>query len=509
MLIETQQSSWTRDVWQHHSLQLLDEIGNGLISPSAYDTAWVARLIEQDQGLGEAALEWLCTHQLTDGSWGTEEPACYHDRVICTLSAMITLARYGRRAHDRRLLRNGQAALEELTRDATSKLMANPVGATVGFEMLAPALVCEAGELGLLNNDGARIMGKLEKKRKLKLANFAGMRIDRNITAAFSVEMVGQDLARLDVDHLLEANGSVAFSPSATAFYLLKVRPGDQAALAYLRQVECGGAVPYVAPVDIFECAWSLWNLALADWSESLKDACQKHVETLKRGWQSGAGAGAATGLSLLDGDDTSMAFEAMSRWGFSPDIAALLSYEADKHFLCFRFEVDPSTSTNIHLLSALRAAGCEKTHPAVQKIKHFLLRTRMPDGMWVDKWHLSPYYPTAHAIIACAGYEEKLVEGAVKQILAAQNPDGSWGALLPTAEETAYALQALCVWKRYGHLVDETVLRLGARWLTSHAEPPYPLLWIGKCLYCPVRVVRAAVLSALGMLLQELGGKL
>ena len=101
------------------------------------------------------------------------------------------------------------------------------------------------------------------------------------------------------------------------------------------------------------------------------------------------------------------------------------------------------------------------------------------------------------------------MIEGAVKQILSAQNPDGSWGYLQATAEETAYALQALCIWKRNGHTVDEKVLRMGAKWLAQHSNPPYPLLWIGKCLYCPVRVVRAAILSAMGMVLQELKGEL
>ena len=128
---------------------------------------------------------------------------------------------------------------------------------------------------------------------------------------------------------------------------------------------------------------------------------------------------------------------------------------------------------------------------------------------MWVDKWHLSPYYPTAHAIIACSGYADEMVEGAVKQMLATQNPDGSWGYLQETAEETAYALQALCFWKRNGHAVDEKALRTGARWLAQRSNPPYPLLWIGKCLYCPVRVVSAAILSAMGMVLQELRGEL
>ena len=509
MLIEEQPTSWTRDVWQYRALQLLDEIGLGLISASAYDTAWVARLIEQDEDLGEAALEWLCAHQLSDGSWGTEEPICYHDRVICTLSAMTALARHGRRAHDRKMINNGQAALEELTRDATRRLMANPAGATVGFEMLAPTLVAEAGRLGILDNQGNRILGRLELQRKLKLAKLAGRRIDRSITAAFSVEMVGDDLSKLDIDNLPETNGSIAYSPSATAFYLLKVRPGDQAALTYLHQVEIGGAVPYVGPLDVFECAWSLWNLALTEWSDGLKNSCQKHLDTIKRAWHPGIGAATATGLSLVDGDDTAMAFEAMLRWGYTADIASLLTYETENNFICFRLEVDPSTSTNIHLLSALRAAGFERSHPAIQKIMKFLLRHRQADGMWVDKWHLSPYYPTAHAIIACAGYDDEAIEWAVKQILASQNPDGSWGYLQQTAEETAYALQALCIWKRNGHTMDENVLRTGARWLAQHSNAPYPSLWIGKCLYCPVRVVNASILSALGMVMQELRGDL
>ena len=506
-MLEKQDSQWTRDVWQYHARQLLHEIGSGLITPSAYDTAWVARLLEQEQDLGEAAIEWLCTHQLADGSWGTEAPVCYHDRVICTLSAMTALARYGRRAHDRMLISNGKVALEELTQNATKRLMANPASATVGFEMLAPALVSEAEKLGLLNNQGDRILGRLECQRKLKLEKLDGMKIDRTITAAFSVEMVGNDLSRVDIENLPDSNGSVAYSPSATAFYLLNIKPEDPPALAYLHETESGGAFPYVAPLDVFECAWSLWNLALADWSGNLKDSCQKHIETLQRAWQPGIGAATATGLSLVDGDDSALAFEAMLRWGHTPDVASLLSYDAGDHFLCFRFEADPSTSTNIHLLSAYKAIGYDREHPIVQKIRKFLLLKRDPNGIWNDKWHLSPYYPTAHAIIACAGYDEELVSIAVKQLFVTQNLDGSWGTQLPTAEETAYALQALCTWKKHGHPVDEMVLRKGGQWLANHVDPPYPSLWIGKCLYSPVRVVKSAILSALGMVLEELGG--
>jgi halimadienyl-diphosphate synthase len=502
-------AAWNRETWQEHVEQLVKEMGAGLITASAYDTAWVARLVEQDKALGESALEWLSTHQLSDGSWGTKDPICYYDRVICTLSAMTTLARYGRRAQDRKLITNGQLALGELTSNATRRLMTNPASATVGFEMLAPALVGEAEELGILNHQGDRILGRLQQLRKLKLAKLGNKRIDRSITAAFSLEMVGEDLSRLDIDHLQERNGSIAYSPAATAFYLLQVKPGDPAALEYLNSVHISGAFPYVGPADVFECAWSLWNLGLNDWSEPLKESFQCHLDSLEMAWTPNHGVGAATGLSLVDGDDTAMAFEAMHRWGRRPDTRSLLTYEADEHFLCFRLEADPSTSTNIHLLSALKAGGYDREAPVVQKILNFLLSHRMPNGMWSDKWHLSPYYPTSHAIIACAGYAEDLVEAAIEHMLASQKSDGTWGEPHSTAEETAYALQALCIWKRNGHHVDEDVLRVGGAWLIQHMTRPQPLLWIGKCLYSPVRVVKSTILSALGMVLQDVGGEL
>jgi len=122
----------------------------------------------------------------------------------------------------------------------------------------------------------------------------------------------------------------------------------------------------------------------------------------------------------------------------------------------------------------------------------------------WFDKWHTSPYYSTAHAIINAAGLNDGMLEDAIYWILQTQNSDGSWGFYMPTAEETAYCLQALVKWKRHGHAVPESVLTRGADWLADHAEPPYPPLWIVKCLYSPVLLVRSAILSALMLVGQE-----
>jgi halimadienyl-diphosphate synthase len=156
---------------------------------TAYDTAWAARLGELDRRISDAALDWLCAHQNPDGSWGA---ANYHDQVVSTLAAMLALNQRGRRRSDSQQIADGLAALEKITSGATAGLSANP-NATVGFELIAPSLVREAEEKGLIRHQGERILGRIGQRRDTKLARLAGARIDRSMTAAFSAEMAGPD----------------------------------------------------------------------------------------------------------------------------------------------------------------------------------------------------------------------------------------------------------------------------------------------------------------------------
>jgi len=192
----------------HQSVrQLLKEIGPGQITSSAYDTAWVARLDELDDPLGEQALEWLRAHQLPDGSWGASEPRYDHDRLICTLAAMIALARR-KEARDRVRLRRAQLALET----ATKGLKADPAGETVGFEMLVPTLLAEAKAQGIAYQEDG-LLRRLARQRAAKLAALPEKMINRFVTVAFSAEMVGPDGRHLlDVENLQETNGSVGHS---------------------------------------------------------------------------------------------------------------------------------------------------------------------------------------------------------------------------------------------------------------------------------------------------------
>jgi halimadienyl-diphosphate synthase len=480
--------------------QLLKDIGPGQMKSTAYDTAWVARLAKTSQPRGIAALEWLRTHQMDDGTWGAESPKYYHDRLVCTLAAAIALATVGD-ARDLERLERAKVALETVIPELAEQAMME----TIGFEMIIPTLFDEAESLGIIRRKDYSDMERLNAQRAMKMAGLPGGVISRYVTLAFSAEMAGPDGQHLlDIPNLQEANGSLGHSPSATAYFLTTIAPGNSAAKEYLYQLPVDdGGIPNVAPFDNFERSWTLWNLmTTGDMDDEMLALCQPHLEFLETTWTPGVGAAFGHGYSARDADMTSVIFEVLSRFGRRPDEGAILTFEGEDYFRCFMLEANPSVSVNIHVLGALREAGFAKEHPSVQKIVRFLHDMQY----WFDKWHSSPYYPTAHAVIACAGYLDELVADAITWILSTQNTDGSWGYFMPTAEETAYSLQALFAWKRAGYEIPNDVLRNGAGWLANHIEPPYPPLWIGKCLYAPVLVVRSAILSALLEVSQVLG---
>ena len=481
--------------------QLVEKIGPGHMASTAYDTAWVARLGEIDWPLSSRALAWLAEHQLPDGSWGAPAPMYYHDRVLCTLAAMIALSYRGRRGHDKVQIENGRLALERIVGGATQGLRSDPNGATVGFEMIAPTLAAEAEKLGIIKNQGNRILGRLSKQREKKLAYLKGNMLSRHVTMAFSAEMAGIDGQHmLDVKNLQEANGAVGLSPSATAYFATYIKTGDEASLNYLRQTgKPDGGQPNVSPFDIFEVAWSLWNLSLIPNIKAVT-TLKPHIQFLSNAWEPRRGVAFSTAYSVKDSDDSVVTYNALLRFGIEKDLASILAYEEKEHFRCFDLEVNPSISANIHILDALLQSGLTDKNAAVIKILQFLKKARGDQPFWVDKWHSSAYYPTAHAVIACAGRVNHLVEDSVQWLLESQNANGSWGTYISTVEETAYAIQALWTWNQKVARIPKAVLKTGTRWLKENMDKPYPPLWIGKCLYSPQLVVRSAAISALAL---------
>ncbi len=484
---------------------LLKKLGNSQMSYSAYDTAWVARLDEFDPIMSNQALEWLSRNQNQDGSWGSERPMYYHDRMICTLSAMVALTHRGRRSRDKLQIEKGLKALEEIIAGATRSLMDDQSGDLVAFELIVPTLVAEAEQLGIIKQQKEHILGRLSVIRAAKLAKLTGHKISRFTSTSYASEMVGKDrIDLLDIDNLQEIGGSIGASPSATAHFALYVKPGDESALNYLNQLvkDGNGGVSPFAPHEVLERTWTLWNLSLTSLHKTdneIKALCAPHLDYLENHWQPGRGLSFSESFTTVDGDDTSVAFEVLSKFGRKPDLETILSYEEENWFRCYEAERNPSIDANVDFLGALREAGYDKTHPSVKKILTFVRSMRRPEGYWLDKWNISPYYTTTRAIILCKGYDDELCQESVDWMLSQQQANGSWGSYgVQSAEETAYCIQALKTWQIYGGKVPNKTIEQAKLWLSRHCEPPYPSFWIAKTLYCTQNLVQSSIISAL-----------
>jgi halimadienyl-diphosphate synthase len=208
---------------------------------------------------------------------------------------------------------------------------------------------------------------------------------------------------------------------------------------------------------------------------------------------------------SVPDFDDTVLTFLALARTNQAPDPGVFSHFELDDHFWCFQYERDASASVHVHLVEALKSCPPFAGRDAMlAKALGFLKRAQISRSFWFDKWHASPYYTTAHAIIATVDLEPELTQDAVTWMLQTQRPDGSWGYLTGTTEETAYTLQALAfLHRRTRRAIPAIVFKQGAEYLEASVERQvahYKPLWIGKTLYYSTWIVHSAVLSALAM---------
>ncbi|MGH2592166.1 MAG: hypothetical protein ACRDGG_01490 [Anaerolineae bacterium] len=492
--------------WSSQLRNLLSAIGAGSIAPTAYDTAWAARVPHRDDPGRPAfpqALDWLLAHQHADGSWGAR--LNYHyDRVLSTLAASLTLAHWQASYGDSLWSERLQAAQSSIWRNFPG-MRRDPYD-TIGFELILPTLLKEAHRRSFRLPYTSFDNFARTREAKLKLIP-PELIYTRNISTIFSAEFLGDRLDVARVNGLQDDNGSIASSPSATAYYLLRY-PDNHAARDYLARVlaRCGGAAPAVDPIDVFEPAWVLFNVALI-WPNgvAVASAIEPHVDALESEMKRKNGVGYNTYFAVPDLDGTSTVFRVLTWAGVSSDPGLLAQFEEDDHFRCFPYERNPSVSAHVHLLDALRAAPAFPGRTRmIRKATGFLERSRTLQTFWFDKWHASPYYTTAHAIIALRE-DRHLAEDAVFWIVNTQNADGSWGYYeAGTAEETAYCLQALIAYKRSGGEVDDSTLRRGAEYLTDSVERihlDYAPLWIGKSLYTPTWVVHSAVLSALAMI--------
>ena len=477
------------------------------MGPSPYDIAWLARLrASTDAGpRWPGLIDWLLENQHPDGSWGSKI-VYYHDRVICTLAAMIALRENGQDHQAQQSIRRAEQYLWHhlhlLSRDPFE---------LVGFELLVPTLLSQAQTLGLDVPNHTCCYGEI-LTAKLRLIP-PEVLYSPHVSTVHSLEFLGQSADRERLRQALTTNGSLGNSPAATAYYLL-LGLDDQQAMAYLEAMQrhTGNAIT-VFPFRTFELTWVLNNLAFSGLPATEFAPASMWEQLQREMGENGVGVDPTFGIP--DGDTTSVCCQLLLSAGYRVNPLVLARYEnKETHiFRTYDYERNVSVSTNIHALEALGLmADYPERQQAREQIAAMLLDSREYKMYWADKWHTSPYYATAHVLVGLLK-EGPHLSSACRQtidwLLHTQRNDGSWGFFESgTAEETAYTLAALLHYHRH-EPVDPDVLHRGAAYLMSTfpaEDSSYPALWIEKCLYIPHDIVRAAILAALILYVETFG---
>ena len=473
----------------------------GRMNASPYDIAWLARLDSED-GSGPRwpdLLDWLLDHQWVDGSWGGEIPY-FHDRILCTLMAIIALSERAPGARAAAAIRHGEKYIWR----NFHYLHHDPVE-LVGFELIFPTLLAQARTLGLDVPAHSCGYGRI-RGAKLRLLPTEAIYAP-GTSVAFSLEFLG---ARGDPERLgglMASNGAVACSPATTAYLMLQ-RGADGEALRYLEQMrQQPGGVPHFHPLRIFEVAWVLEHLTFGGLLPSDDHLVDPAV------WQELESAVGERGVSMDpefgidDGDTTAVTARILALAGRPVDSHILQCFEdrETRTFRTFSFERNASVSTNAHSLEALALMPDYPDRQEVwDRVVTMLLASRKYQSYWTDKWHASPFYATSHVLLALLHGDEPLISecfGSIDWMIHMQRVDGSWGYFSKgTAEETAYVLLTLLSFHQRFNTVDVDVIKRGAGylWHAFESNEVYPDLWIAKSLFAPEGVVESAVLAAM-----------
>jgi halimadienyl-diphosphate synthase len=492
----------------------LNQLGIGTVLPTAYDTAWLARVPAVPnlaQPAFPGALNWLREHQLSDGSWGTLQPYNAHSNTLSTLAAILALLHWNN-GDDNSRIRQGMSSLLALAQRLEEETFV-----TIGFELLLPALVKECEARGLVLPADIRAYYQPYEKmseQKKRLIELYHQQYGFNKPASwwFSLEMLGGTILKDTTvafpfdSTMLSPTGSIAASPAATAFLLAAVRyrGGDLPdAYYYLNHFsnENITAAPDVFPIDEFELAFSA-NYLLEAGVNPEESQLKEIMHKIYAKWQARPEGGLGySSHFFIDPDCTANGIMALIRAGYK-DLKSdiLLRYFNGSYIETYEGELIPSVSSNLHSLCALRLLPqTPEIKNAINKILDWLNgQAKLEGPLFIDKWHFSPIYPISRAVIALEGLDNALAERCIEWLCQHQHDNGGWGELgYITQEETAFASLALRYWQSKKHSIPSVIFEAAQQYMESTGPSNEPL-WIGKVLYCPYYVVASVIAAAM-----------
>lgn len=466
--------------------------------PSAYDTAWVARIPDrrnQKKPMFPKCLAWVQRHQLKDGSWGAEGIEYFHDRIICTLSCIVALKTWG--VSPRRIKRGEEYIrknLRNLRRDAH---------ATVGFELLFPSLLETAKSLSLNLPFRSMVVDKYKVMRLKKLDKIPDkMLYRRRSSLSFSLEFLEGtkvDFNRLKIHQ--EKNGSYGCTPAASAFVLINTV--DINAERYLKNVgeRFGNYFPLIFSIDVFERAWVIDHFINCGIADIFRKEFETHIRYLYNAWTT-RGIAWSKFFSVPDLDDTSVVFRILGYFNYIMDTKVFEKFRYKSSFRCYPSEKESTPSHLGNFLETLLTIPISKDNARCIKLTHKLIGKTL-NRNYTDKWHLSPYYTVSRLSIyskfGTSSKENKLFDNICHWILGTQKRSGGWGlGSIGTLEETAYALSVLIRNSEINSNKFKKSIYWGNKFLLANINLKNSLpLWIGKCLYSPNNVSKLIPLGS------------
>ena len=497
------------------SWKFLEILGTqpGMVLPDAYNTAWVALVPQAENPANPAwpqALAFLRESRLDDGGWGSPEIYFAHGRTISTLAALRTFLAWGM-APGSNLVKEAVSAIERYAHD----LRQEP-DEPIGFELLLPRLAVEVERFGVNLPAGAWTGIKRIADQKMALIGALKPDYEQPRSWWFSMELLLEyQLARIE-KKILNDHGSIVTSPAATAAYLRALRLAGRDSVEahrYLDQVvrlgQGGAGVCW--PIEGFEIVWTLDSQMRAG-NDPDDPALTPLIRWVANYWEnSPEGLSHSLAFPIKDGDHTAVGYKVLRWAGLNPSPAPLLRFwdGEKKRFVTYTDERTPSISANVHALLAFRDDPANAEHRQIAgHIVHWLRKEMRREGKLHDKWHFSPLYATSRVIPALIGLDHEFARACVRYLLDAQLPNGGWGVgHSPSLEESSYAILGLIAAWEAGLFEERRVLEKALAYLKTHDERAAQVpLWIGKTLYQPLGVTRAAYKAACAAAERTLG---
>ncbi|KAK2979466.1 hypothetical protein RJ640_026364 [Escallonia rubra] len=198
--------------------------GKVQLSPSSYDTAWVAMVPSRGalkEPLFPESVDWIMQNQHPNGSWGLNPsyPLLVKDSLSSTLACLLALQKW---KVGEQLVQKGLDFIGSNHFYVNDKQQPSPIG----FEIVFPGMVSKAIELGLNLPLDTALVDIMLSKHKVK-----SFRDKSRI--AYVAEAFGEAHSWKEVMTHQRSNGSLFNSPATTAASLIHLH--DDKSVEYLR----------------------------------------------------------------------------------------------------------------------------------------------------------------------------------------------------------------------------------------------------------------------------------